>query len=42
METHIKPTVKSILSDKVEVRNNGLNGKGIFAKEFIKKVKLYL
>lgn len=37
METHIKPTVKSILSDKVEVRNNGLNGKGIFAKEFIKK-----
>jgi hypothetical protein len=29
--------IKSILSRKVEIRNNGLNGKGIFAKEFIKK-----
>lgn len=29
--------IKSILSSKVEIRNNGLNGKGIFAKEFIKK-----
>ena len=29
--------VKSILSDKVEVRTNSLNGKGIFAKENIKK-----
>lgn len=37
METHIQPTVKSILSAKVEVRDNGLNGKGILAKEFIKK-----
>lgn len=37
METHIQPTIKSILSAKVEVKDNGLNGKGIFAKEFIKK-----
>ncbi len=29
--------VKSIMSHKVEIRNNGINGKGIFAKEFIKK-----
>lgn len=29
--------IKSILSNKVEIRDNGLNGKGIFAKEFIKK-----
>lgn len=29
--------IKSILSSKVEIRNNGLNGKGIFAKEPIKK-----
>ena len=29
--------IKSIISRKVEIRNNGLNGKGIFAKEFIKK-----
>lgn len=29
--------IKSIMSDKVEIRDNGLNGKGVFAKEFIKK-----
>ena len=29
--------VKSILSDKVEVRDKSINGKGIFAKENIKK-----
>ena len=29
--------VKSVMSDKVEIRDNGLNGKGVFAKEFIKK-----
>ncbi len=29
--------IKSIMSDKVEIRDNGLNGKGIFAKYFIKK-----
>lgn len=29
--------VKSILSEKVEIRNNALNKKGIFAKENIKK-----
>lgn len=29
--------IKSILSDKVEVRENSLNGKGIFAKEDIKR-----
>ena len=29
--------IKSVLSDKVEVRSNSLNGKGIFAKEKIKK-----
>lgn len=29
--------IKSILSSKVEIRNNGLNAKGIFAKEPIKK-----
>lgn len=29
--------IKSILSSKVEVRTNSLNGKGIFAKENIKK-----
>lgn len=27
--------VKSLLSDKVEIRNNSLNGKGLFAKEKI-------
>lgn len=31
------PIIKSILSDKVEIRNNSLNGKGIFATDFIKK-----
>lgn len=29
--------IKSMMSDKVEIRDNGLNGKGVFAKEFIKK-----
>lgn len=29
--------IKSRLSNKVEVRNKSLNGKGIFAKEDIKK-----
>lgn len=29
--------VKSVMSDKVEIRDNGLNGKWVFAKEFIKK-----
>lgn len=29
--------IKSVLSPKVEVRINSLNGKGIFAKENIKK-----
>lgn len=29
--------IKSVMSDKVEIRDNGLNGKGVFAKEFIKK-----
>lgn len=29
--------IKSILSNKVEVRENALNGKGIFAKEHINK-----
>lgn len=29
--------IKSILSDKAEIRENSLNGKGIFAKENIKK-----
>ena len=31
--------IKSIMSDKVEIRDNGINGKGVFAKEKIKKVK---
>ena len=29
--------IKSVMSDKVEIRDNGLNGKGVVAKEFIKK-----
>lgn len=29
--------IKSIMSDKVEIRDNGLNGKGVFAKEKIEK-----
>lgn len=29
--------LKSVLSNKVEIRTNSLNGKGIFAKEYIKK-----
>ena len=29
--------IKSVLSSKVEVRIDSLNGKGIFAKENIKK-----
>ena len=29
--------IKSVMSDKVEIRDNGLNGKWVFAKEFIKK-----
>lgn len=31
--------IKSRLSNKVEIRDKSLNGKGIFAKEDIKKVK---
>lgn len=34
--------LKSVLSNKVEIRTNSLNGKGKFAKENIKKEKLYL
>jgi len=34
--------IKSVMSNKVEIRDNGINGKGIFAKEFIKKVKLLM
>lgn len=29
--------IKSVMSNKVEIRDNGINGRGIFAKEFIKK-----
>lgn len=29
--------IKSVLSNKIEIRTNSLNGKGIFAKENIKK-----
>ena len=34
--------LESRLSDKVEIRDNSINGKGIFAKENIKKGEIVL